>query len=449
MATSFLVDPLQMWRDAVTKLEGDVNALATGSAKYEEVVRTLHQLSGVSLGMEQVLEKVISGYLRRANLPSSTEVLELAESLRRIEDKLDRLLPADSAPAPRPPRTRRPSSGAPAIESATAPAPTPAEESALPRRLHASRHARASQSVRASLRLHRTPRAHRKPCAHPHRRDRARVQRRRRPPARASPTRLERWADDGRADRPRSAPRRRPIRHCTERLRLEVERALQRSLKGSNCSARRRRPSAGRRRRVLRRRGTMELVPLPRDRRRDLPGADPVRDGDDQQGLHPRSRAGPEPDRVPARARLRRLPDRLERADRRRARPEARQLRARLHPRLHPPGAEGLGRAGRDPDRLLRRRHAVDDLPGAASRRPGQEPGLLHDADRLLEDGGVPLAGGRSAISTSTSSSTASASCRPTSSSPASTRCARRAASPARSGSGTTSGTTSSSRATG
>jgi hypothetical protein len=113
MATSFLVDPLQMWRDAVTKLESEVNSLATGSTKYDEVVRALHQFSSVSLGMEQVLEKVIGGYLRRANLPSRKEVLELAESLRRIEDKLDRLLPADSAPAPRPPRTRRPSSAAP------------------------------------------------------------------------------------------------------------------------------------------------------------------------------------------------------------------------------------------------------------------------------------------------------------------------------------------------
>ena len=126
MATSFLVDPLQMWRDAVTKLESEVNSLATGSTKYDEVVRALHQFSSVSLGMEQVLEKVIGGYLRRANLPSRKEVLELAESLRRIEDKLDRLLPADSTPAPRPPRTRRPSSAAPAEARVPVAAPAPA-----------------------------------------------------------------------------------------------------------------------------------------------------------------------------------------------------------------------------------------------------------------------------------------------------------------------------------
>jgi len=126
MASSPFPDPLQMWRDAVTKLESDVNALATGSAKSQEVVRTLHQLSGVSLGMEQVLEKVIGAYLRRANLPSRREVVELAESLRRIEDKLDRVLPSESTPASRPPRTRRPSA------AADAPAPAPAAEAAAP-----------------------------------------------------------------------------------------------------------------------------------------------------------------------------------------------------------------------------------------------------------------------------------------------------------------------------
>jgi len=127
MASSFLVDPLQLWRDAVTKLEGEVNSLATGSTKNEQIVSALHQFSSVTLGMEQLLEKVIGGYLRRANLPSRKEVLELAESLRRIEDKVDRLLPADAvitASAPRPPRTRKPAAAV-AVE-----APAPAEAKA-------------------------------------------------------------------------------------------------------------------------------------------------------------------------------------------------------------------------------------------------------------------------------------------------------------------------------
>ena len=76
-----------------------------------------------------------------------------------------------------------------------------------------------------------------------------------------------------------------------ERLRLEVERAVQRSLKGIELLGQPP-PSVGQdaedgdappRHPVA--------LPLPRDRRRGLPGADPVRDGADEQGLHPRPRA--------------------------------------------------------------------------------------------------------------------------------------------------------------
>jgi len=129
MASSFLVDPLQLWRDAVTKLEGEVNSLATGSTKNEQIVSALHQFSSVTLGMEQLLEKVIGGYLRRANLPSRKEVLELAESLRRIEDKVDRLLPAEAvfaAGPPRPPRTRQPTAAVQLDASAQSAATTAA-----------------------------------------------------------------------------------------------------------------------------------------------------------------------------------------------------------------------------------------------------------------------------------------------------------------------------------
>ena len=123
MASSLLPDPLQLWRDAVTKLENAVNSLAGGSMHSQEVQRALHQVSTVSMGVHQLIEKVIGDYLRKANLPSRTDVIGLAESLRRIEDKLDRLLPAEAA-APRPARTRRPPSAAGAPAPAVAPATT-------------------------------------------------------------------------------------------------------------------------------------------------------------------------------------------------------------------------------------------------------------------------------------------------------------------------------------
>jgi hypothetical protein len=145
MASSLFPDPLQMWREAVAQLENDVNSLATGSTKSQEVMRSLHQFSVVSLGMQRMFEKVVGGYLRRANLPSRKEVAELAEALRRIEDKLDRLLPAQESPGvatPRPARTRQPPSVvAPAQESA-APAQSSARKAAPP----ASKRRRAARA---------------------------------------------------------------------------------------------------------------------------------------------------------------------------------------------------------------------------------------------------------------------------------------------------------------
>jgi len=78
-------------------------------AAREELVRSMHQLSTLSLNMQQAFEKAIGSYLARVNLPSRKDVSELAAALQRVEDKLDRLLPASAATAvPRPPRTRRP-----------------------------------------------------------------------------------------------------------------------------------------------------------------------------------------------------------------------------------------------------------------------------------------------------------------------------------------------------
>ncbi|WP_179403520.1 hypothetical protein [Burkholderia guangdongensis] len=133
MTTPLFPDPLQMWRDAITKFENDLNTYATGSLKSQEVVRSLHQVSNVSLGMQQMFEKAMEAYLYRANLPSRKEVAELADALRRIEDKLDRLLPPDAQglPKPRPARTRKPSSAASAPAQADV-APASASDSSAP-----------------------------------------------------------------------------------------------------------------------------------------------------------------------------------------------------------------------------------------------------------------------------------------------------------------------------
>jgi len=129
VATSLIPDPFQLWREALTKLEGNANSLVTGSMDSQELVRTMHQLSTLSLNMQQAFEKAIGSYLARVNLPSRKDVGDLAAALQRVEDKLDRLLPAGAAlAAPRPPRTRRPppEEVAPAAVEAAKPAATKA-----------------------------------------------------------------------------------------------------------------------------------------------------------------------------------------------------------------------------------------------------------------------------------------------------------------------------------
>ena len=130
MASTLIPDPLQMWRDALGQLETNVNSFVTGRMDSQEVVRSVHQLSTVSLGLQQAFEKAIGSYLARVNLPSRKDVSDLAAALQRVEDKLDRLLPASAGPVtPRPPRTRRPPPdevAAPAVETAP---PAPAKPS--------------------------------------------------------------------------------------------------------------------------------------------------------------------------------------------------------------------------------------------------------------------------------------------------------------------------------
>ncbi len=156
-----------------------------------------------------------------------------------------------------------------------------------------------------------------------------------------------------------------------------------------------------------------EPLSLSPDRGRNLPRADPDRDGDHQPRLHPRPGARPELHRVSAEARLRRLHAGLDRAEAGREKPADGGLRPRLHPGLRPPRAAGFRRARRHRDRLLLRRRAVAAVRLDLQRRADEESDLLHHADRFPRDEAVLEFLGPRAISTSTGWSTASATCRP------------------------------------
>lgn len=118
MAQSPPLDPLEMWRQALTRFEGGFNTMAHNATDSNEVTQALHQFSGMSRSLQQVFEKASSSYYKRLNLSSRQDIAAMAETLERIEAKLDQLLTAQVPPvqASRPARTRRP----PAADTAPA-----------------------------------------------------------------------------------------------------------------------------------------------------------------------------------------------------------------------------------------------------------------------------------------------------------------------------------------
>ncbi|MNR33869.1 hypothetical protein D3C85_1515860 [compost metagenome] len=70
----------------------------------------IDQYARVSLGLRHLSQTSLERLYKHLDVPSRGEVDALAASLRRVEDKLDQLLPAATSTqiAPRPPRTRRP-----------------------------------------------------------------------------------------------------------------------------------------------------------------------------------------------------------------------------------------------------------------------------------------------------------------------------------------------------
>lgn len=122
MMLSFIPDPFRLCRDLLDRVENGVNALATRHMDSPRVVKAMFSASKVALGARHLSEKSLEALYRRLELPSRGEVETLAAAVRRVEDKLDMLLPASAKP-PRPARPARTRQPAPAVaEAASAPA---------------------------------------------------------------------------------------------------------------------------------------------------------------------------------------------------------------------------------------------------------------------------------------------------------------------------------------
>ncbi|OQR32919.1 hypothetical protein BWR15_15815 [Pseudomonas sp. T] len=94
----------------MNKLESGINGLAARKMETPEFAQRVSSCTRVSSGARYLAERSVARLLERLDLPSRQEVQNLADAVRRIEDKLDQLLPdlAPQALAPRPPRSRRP-----------------------------------------------------------------------------------------------------------------------------------------------------------------------------------------------------------------------------------------------------------------------------------------------------------------------------------------------------
>ncbi|MEJ8857739.1 poly(R)-hydroxyalkanoic acid synthase subunit PhaE [Variovorax robiniae] len=136
-----ILDPMEMWRDALAQWEGTANKVAGKQLKTEEFAKVLHSVSGATMGMQQALTKANKTVLKEMNLASRDDLAEIGERLHRIEDMLEFLCrqvsgksPAASTPAPMPPRTKVPPTPADAPAAAApvaaVPATTPAAEAA-------------------------------------------------------------------------------------------------------------------------------------------------------------------------------------------------------------------------------------------------------------------------------------------------------------------------------
>jgi len=114
MAEPSNLDPLSLWRDMLGQWERGLNGVANQAMGSDEFSRGLHQITSLSLRMQQAAGEAMNKSLQALNLPSRSDLLAIGERLSRIEASLARLESAALTPAsaekaaPKPARTRQP-----------------------------------------------------------------------------------------------------------------------------------------------------------------------------------------------------------------------------------------------------------------------------------------------------------------------------------------------------
>jgi SMC interacting uncharacterized protein involved in chromosome segregation len=114
-------DPVAIWQNMLGEMEKGFNSFANQAMASPEFSKVVNQVGGVSAGAQKQLGDLMEKYLVGMNLPSRAQMVSMAERLQSIEGQLNEIkallyqaqqssgAPAGGpAPAPRPPRTKRP-----------------------------------------------------------------------------------------------------------------------------------------------------------------------------------------------------------------------------------------------------------------------------------------------------------------------------------------------------
>ncbi|GHE80351.1 hypothetical protein GCM10019059_43240 [Camelimonas fluminis] len=118
MITKPVLDPFEMWRQIINKIEAGTSAIAKNTPNSEQFARASQQFTQVSAGMQQSFGKALDNYFKAVRVPGLADFVALEEQMQRLEAKVDDLLAAVNKPA----ETTKPATGAGA--SATTPPPT-------------------------------------------------------------------------------------------------------------------------------------------------------------------------------------------------------------------------------------------------------------------------------------------------------------------------------------
>ncbi|MDE2064768.1 MAG: hypothetical protein KGJ00_20385 [Bradyrhizobium sp.] len=117
-------DPVALWRNMIGEMEKGFNAFANRTMASPEFSKVVDQVGGATAGAQKQLGELMEKYLLSMNLPSRSQMVDMAERLQSIEGQLNdikatlhqiqgasRGASGGRSQALRPPRTKRPPPG--------------------------------------------------------------------------------------------------------------------------------------------------------------------------------------------------------------------------------------------------------------------------------------------------------------------------------------------------